>query len=62
MIITGDVYKVSIRNNMKQKLKHESKQIENHGRLLVKCPDKPGIVAVLSNFYLNTNRILWSNA
>ena len=35
---------------MKQKLKNESKKIENHGRLLVKCPDKPGIVAVLSKF------------
>lgn len=35
---------------------------ENIGRLLVKCPDKPGIVAALSNFlYQNGADIMESS-
>ncbi|ALC87757.1 formyltetrahydrofolate deformylase [Bacillus sp. FJAT-22090] len=30
-----------------------NKQLDNRGRLLVKCPDKPGIVSVLSTFLHN---------
>ena len=33
-----------------EKCKLETEQLENRARLLVKCPDKPGIVAVLSTF------------
>lgn len=32
-----------------------SKKSENRGRLLVKCPDQPGIVAVLSKFLFEHN-------
>lgn len=34
----------------KDKLKIQQKQLENRGRLLVKCPDQPGIVSALSTF------------
>ncbi|WP_322555619.1 formyltetrahydrofolate deformylase [Sporosarcina beigongshangi] len=34
----------------KQNVEQKAKQHENRGRLLVKCPDKPGIVSVLSKF------------
>ncbi len=39
----------------KRKMKRESlnKERENQGRLLVKCPDKPGIVSILSTFLHN---------
>ena len=33
-----------------EKCKVETEQLENRARLLVKCPDKPGIVSVLSTF------------
>ena len=41
--------------NMKKELftKQELKQKESQGRLLVKCPDKPGIVSLLSTFLHN---------
>lgn len=35
------------------KLEQQRNQKENRGRLLVKCPDKPGIVSTLSTFLLN---------
>lgn len=50
MIITGDVQNMSIQASVKKKLEQQSKLVENHGRLLVKCPDQSGIVAVLSKF------------
>ncbi|MFF2754765.1 formyltetrahydrofolate deformylase [Psychrobacillus sp. NPDC058041] len=37
----------------KEKLTIQQKQLENRGRLLVKCPDKPGIVSALSTFLHN---------
>ena len=33
----------------------ETIQLQNRARLLVKCPDKPGIVSVLSSFLFNHN-------
>ncbi|MFJ8260401.1 formyltetrahydrofolate deformylase [Rummeliibacillus sp. NPDC094406] len=36
-----------------EKSKQESKGFENRARLLVKCPDKPGIVSMLSSFLHN---------
>ncbi|MEK5038400.1 formyltetrahydrofolate deformylase [Sporosarcina sp. FSL K6-3457] len=39
--------------NVNMKLKQQSKQAENRGRLLVKCPDKPGIVSLVSTFLYN---------
>lgn len=42
---------VSKGNQVKETLPH--KELENRARLLVKCPDKPGIVSVLSTFLLN---------
>ena len=36
-------------------VKKSTKKLENLGRLLVKCPDKPGIVSVLSAFLHNHN-------
>lgn len=43
---------VSMSINMKAKSnsQHQNSHFENRGRLLVKCPDKPGIVSVLSTF------------
>jgi len=42
--------------------KEYNRNKENLGRLLVKCPDKPGIVAALSNFlYYNGANILESS-
>lgn len=37
---------------IKTKSQQQKKQLENRGRLLVKCPDKPGIVSLLSTFLL----------
>ncbi|PKC52679.1 hypothetical protein RhiirA1_480955, partial [Rhizophagus irregularis] len=34
---------------------NNAKKLENHARLLVKCPDKPGIVSVLSTFLYKHN-------
>lgn len=34
---------------------NNDKKLENHARLLVKCPDKPGIVSVLSTFLYKHN-------
>lgn len=42
---------VSKGNQVKERQPH--KELENRARLLVKCPDKPGIVSVLSTFLLN---------
>jgi formyltetrahydrofolate deformylase len=39
----------------KVQVKKSSKKLENLGRLLVKCPDKAGIVAVVSTFLHNHN-------
>ena len=39
--------------NLKVKSQQKNDQLENQGRLLVKCPDKPGIVSVLSTFLHN---------
>ena len=39
--------------NIELKSKQELKQKESQGRLLVKCPDKPGIVSILSTFLHN---------
>ncbi|MFC7686874.1 formyltetrahydrofolate deformylase [Ureibacillus sp. GCM10028918] len=40
---------------VKKEKKQQSSQVENRARLLVKCPDKPGIVSVLSSFLLKYN-------
>lgn len=40
---------------VKQVKKEQDLQLENRARLLVKCPDKPGIVAVLSTFLYKHN-------
>lgn len=44
---------MSIDTQVKVKSKQQNKQLENRGCLLVKCPDKPGIVSVLSTFLHN---------
>jgi len=44
---------MSIKTEVEMKLKHQGNKKENRGRLLVKCPDKPGIVSILSTFLLN---------
>lgn len=36
--------------NRDMKMNNPKNKLENQGRLVVKCPDKPGIVAVLSTF------------
>lgn len=41
---------MSISNKVEQKVKQQNKQLENRGRLLIKCPDKSGIVSVISKF------------
>lgn len=41
---------MSIHTNMDIKLTEKNHQLANKGCLLVKCPDKPGIVSVLSTF------------
>ncbi|MFS0576607.1 formyltetrahydrofolate deformylase [Sporosarcina sp. 179-K 3D1 HS] len=41
---------MTININTDTKTPQQNKKKENHGRLLVKCPDQPGIVAVLSKF------------
>ncbi|MDI7744226.1 formyltetrahydrofolate deformylase [Lysinibacillus fusiformis] len=40
---------------VKRENQQQSSQVENRARLLVKCPDKPGIVSVLSTFLLKFN-------
>ncbi len=50
MITTGDVDIVSVKINIEKKAQQLNKQFENRGRLLVKCPDRPGIVATVSKF------------
>ena len=40
---------------VKRENSQQSSQVENRARLLVKCPDKPGIVSVLSTFLLKYN-------
>lgn len=40
---------------VKRESRLHSLQVENRARLLVKCPDKPGIVSVLSTFLLKYN-------
>ncbi|WP_421103112.1 formyltetrahydrofolate deformylase [Sporosarcina psychrophila] len=42
-----------MKTEVEMKLKQQGNQRENRGRLLVKCPDKPGIVSMLSTFLLN---------
>ncbi|HJF32062.1 MAG TPA: formyltetrahydrofolate deformylase [Sporosarcina psychrophila] len=44
---------MSIKRKVEMKLEQQRNQKENRGRLLVKCPDKPGIVSTLSTFLLN---------
>ncbi|WP_425467606.1 formyltetrahydrofolate deformylase [Psychrobacillus soli] len=44
---------MSINTQVKVNSKQQQKQLENRGCLLVKCPDKPGIVSVLSTFLHN---------
>ena len=44
---------MSIRTKMDIKSEQQNNKLENQGRLLVKCPDKPGIVSVLSTFLHN---------
>lgn len=39
--------------NRDMKMNNPKNKLENQGRLVVKCPDKPGIVAVLSTFLHN---------
>lgn len=41
---------MSINMKAKSNSQHQNSHFENRGRLLVKCPDKPGIVSVLSTF------------
>lgn len=41
---------MSINMKAKSNSLHQNSHFENRGRLLVKCPDKPGIVSVLSTF------------
>ena len=41
--------------SLNTQLKDSPAQLENCVRLLVKCPDQPGIVAVLSSFLFNYN-------
>ena len=41
--------------SLNTQLKDSPAQLENRVRLLVKCPDQPGIVAVLSSFLFNYN-------
>ncbi|MER2090215.1 MAG: formyltetrahydrofolate deformylase [Sporosarcina sp.] len=43
---------MSVETIVEMNLKQPGNKIENRGRLLVKCPDKPGIVSVLSSFLL----------
>ncbi|HWL12883.1 MAG TPA: formyltetrahydrofolate deformylase [Ureibacillus sp.] len=40
---------------VKRENRQQTSQVENRARLLVKCPDKPGIVSVLSTFLLKYN-------
>lgn len=35
---------------------------EDRARLLISCPDKPGIVAAVTSFYMNKAQILWNPA
>ncbi|WP_445327052.1 formyltetrahydrofolate deformylase [Sporosarcina sp. FSL K6-1508] len=42
-----------MKRKVEMKLEQQRNQKENRGRLLVKCPDKPGIVSTLSTFLLN---------
>ncbi|WP_391117791.1 formyltetrahydrofolate deformylase [Psychrobacillus sp. L3] len=46
---------MSTKTEVNKKLMKHNKQLENRGRLLVKCPDKPGIVSVLSTFLHSHN-------
>ena len=46
---------MSVNNQVKTLTKPQDTQLENRVRLLVKCPDQPGIVAVLSSFLFNYN-------
>ena len=44
---------MTIRTNVERLSNIQLNKLENQGRLLVKCPDKPGIVSVLSTFLHN---------
>lgn len=44
---------MTIEVKVDMKSRQQNKRLENQGRLLVKCPDKPGIVSVLSTFLHN---------
>ena len=44
---------MSIGTNLELLSNKQNNKLENQGRLLVKCPDKPGIVSVLSTFLHN---------
>ena len=44
---------MSIETKLEIASNQQNKKNENQGRLLVKCPDKPGIVSVLSTFLYN---------
>ncbi|WP_172368940.1 formyltetrahydrofolate deformylase [Sporosarcina jiandibaonis] len=46
---------MSISTKVNKKSEKQNNQLENLGRLVVKCPDKPGIVSVLSTFLHNHN-------
>lgn len=46
---------MSISTRVNNKSVTQNNKLENLGRLVVKCPDKPGIVSVLSTFLHNQN-------
>ncbi len=46
---------MTVKHQLKAIAKEQDIQFENRARLLVKCPDQPGIVAVLSSFLFNFN-------
>lgn len=47
---------------MKQQLSQYQEINNDKARLLVSCPDQPGIVAAVSSFYLKMARILLNRA
>ena len=46
---------MSIRETIDQQAAERMEQLKDRGRLLVRCPDQPGIVSVLSTFLHNNN-------
>lgn len=45
-----------MRTLITEKLELHRQKHEQKGRLLVSCPDQPGIVSAVSSFYLSTER------